>query len=351
MSPKGVKQEKLAKGNLSRVEEVLQKFNEGSKNSGEVILLESDEYQQDIPVISSGILSVDQVLGIGGFPQGRVVEIFGPESGGKSTLAIHTVASAQKAGGIGAYVDVEHSFLPSYARTIGVKVENLLFSQPDSAENALTIVENLVQLLGHGDVVVVDSVAALVPQKELDGDYGDMQMGAQARLMSQAMRKLTGLVSERGVLLIFINQIRYKIGVVYGSNETTTGGAALKYYSSIRLDVRKGALVKKGEESIGGMMKVRAVKNKVASPFKECEIELRFGKGIYEPLDLLFWGEKLGIITKTGHHFYVAGSDGGEAVCIGTGKEKAAEYLLQDEQLSEKIRFASKASFNVKKCS
>lgn len=290
-----------------------------------------DESIRDTQAISTGSIALDQALGIGGYPRGRIVEIYGPESSGKTTLAIHAMREAQRAGGLVGFVDVEHALDRTYAKNIGVELESVLFSQPDSGEHALGIVESLVEA-PQVSLVVVDSVAALVPKAELEGDMGDSHMGLQARLMSQALRKLTPLVDKFGTTVIFINQLRQKIGVTFGNPETTTGGNALKYYATMRLDVRRVGVVKSGEEAVGSRTRVKVVKNKLAPPMREAEFDLRWGKGIDEAGDLVDQGCQLGIIEKNGSHM----SFGGEH--IGQGRERSREALLADPRLMSAVR-------------
>ena len=288
--------------------------------------------RQQVEVIPTGSLALDLALGIGGIPRGRVTEIYGPESGGKTTLALHIVAQAQKAGGVAAFVDAEHALDPVYARQLGVDVDNLLLSQPDTGEQALEIVELLVRS-GAVDVIVVDSVAALVPRAEIEGEMGDSHVGLQARLMSQALRKLTGVLSKSNTAAIFINQIREKVGVMYGNPEVTTGGRALKFYSSIRLDVRRrGQPIKKGDQPIANVVRVKVTKNKLAPPFREAELELYFGRGIDPVTDLVTVAADQGIIQKSGSWFSY-----GE-IRLGQGKEKAADYLRANPEMIEEIR-------------
>ena len=288
--------------------------------------------RQEVEVIPTGSLALDLALGIGGIPRGRIVEIYGPESGGKTTLALHIVAQAQRAGGVAAFVDAEHALDPVYARQLGVDVDNLLLSQPDTGEQALEIVELLVRS-GAVDVIVVDSVAALVPRAEIEGEMGDAHVGLQARLMSQALRKLTGVLSKSNTSAIFINQIREKVGVMYGNPEVTTGGRALKFYSSIRLDVRrKGQPIKKGDQPIANVVRVKVTKNKLAPPFREAELELYFGRGIDPVADLVTVAVDRGVIEKSGSWFSY-----GE-VRLGQGKEKAADYLRANPEMIDEIR-------------
>ncbi|HBT83284.1 MAG: recombinase RecA [Desulfuromonadales bacterium GWD2_61_12] len=284
----------------------------------------------EVQVISTGAISLDIALGVGGIPRGRVVEIFGPESSGKTTLALHIVAEAQKLGGIAAFVDAEHALDIGYARKLGVKTDDLLVSQPDTGEQALEITEVLVRS-GAIDVLVVDSVAALVPRAEIEGEMGDSHMGLQARLMSQALRKLTGTISKSNTIVIFINQIRMKIGVMFGNPETTTGGNALKFYASVRLDIRKIAALKSGQDVIGGRTRVKVVKNKVAPPFKEAEFDITYGEGISRLGDLIDLGADNGIIDKSGAWF----SYGGER--IGQGRENVKVYLKEHPEMAAAI--------------
>ena len=281
-------------------------------------------------VISTGSISIDYALGVGGMPRGRVVEIFGPESSGKTTLALQVIAEAQKAGGMAAFVDAEHALDAQYAQKLGVDLDNLLVSQPDHGEQALEIVEVLIRSNGV-DVVVVDSVAALVPKAEIEGEMGDAQMGLQARLMSQALRKLTGAVSKSKTTLIFINQLREKIGVMFGNPETTTGGRALKFYSSVRVDIRRIASIKDGDQVIGGRTRVKVVKNKVAPPFREAEFDVMYGEGISKEGDLLDLAVEKRIIEKSGAWF----AYGGER--LGQGRENAKQFLRENPDVRQAI--------------
>jgi recombination protein RecA len=287
---------------------------------GSIIRLGSKEAIVPIAVISTGSLSIDAALGVGGFPRGRICEVYGPESSGKTTLALQVVAEAQKKGGMAAFIDVEHALDPAYAKKLGVDVDNLLVSQPDYGEQALEIVGALVSS-GSMDVIVVDSVAALVPKAELDGEMGDSHMGLQARLMSQALRKLTGITSKSKTCLIFINQIREKIGVMFGNPETTTGGRALKFYASIRVDIRRIAAIKDGETVTGNRTKVKVVKNKLASPFREAEFDIIYGEGISKEGDLIDLGVANNVIEKSGSWFSYKGER------IGQGRENARQFL------------------------
>ncbi len=283
-----------------------------------------------VDVIPSGSISLDSALGVGGFPRGRVVEVFGPESSGKTTIALQAVAEAQKAGGAAVFVDAEHALDPVYARQLGVDVDNLLVAQPDHGEQALEITSAFVSS-GVVDIVVVDSVAALVPKAELEGEMGDSHMGLHARLMSQALRKLTGAVSRSNTCLVFINQIREKIGVMFGNPETTTGGRALKFYSSIRIDVRRIASLKDGDKVIGSRTRLKVVKNKLAAPFREAEVDLLYGEGLSRELDLLDAGVAYDLVEKSGSWFSVDGER------IGQGRENARMYLKEHPETAEKL--------------
>jgi recombination protein RecA len=290
----------------------------------------------DLEVISSGSLSIDMALGIGGFPRGRIVEIYGPESSGKTTLTLQVVAEAQKTGGICAFIDAEHALDVNYARKLGVKTEDLLVSQPDFGEQALEIAETLVRS-NAVDVVVVDSVAALVPKSEIEGEMGDAQMGAQARLMSQALRKLTATVSKSKTLLIFINQIRQKIGVMFGNPETTTGGNALKFYSSVRVDIRRIGAIKQGDAILGNRTRVKVVKNKMAPPFKEVEFDILYGEGISREGDLLDLASENGIVEKSGAWFSFKENR------IGQGRENARDFIKNNPEIAREIDVAVRA--------
>jgi recombination protein RecA len=298
---------------------------------GSIMKLSADS-RLDVHVIPTGSLSLDLALGVGGIPQGRVVEIYGPEAGGKTTLALHIVAQCQKMGGTAAFIDAEHALDPVYAKALGVNIEDLLVSQPDTGEQALEISELLVRS-GAVDIVVIDSVAALVPRAEIEGEMGDSLPGLQARLMSQALRKLTAILSRSNCTMIFINQVREKIGVMYGNPETTTGGKALKFYASVRLDVRRiGQPIKVGNDAVGNNVKVKVVKNKVAPPFKEVEIQIYFGKGIDQMNDLVNLAVNLDIVEKAGSWFSYLGER------IGQGKEKVVEYIKSKPGLEEELR-------------
>jgi len=293
---------------------------------GSILRLGSKDAIVPVSVISTGSISLDAALGVGGVPRGRICEIFGPESSGKTTIALQIVAEAQKKGGIAAFIDVEHALDPAYAKKLGVDVDNLLVSQPDWGEQALEITSHLVSS-GQIDVLVVDSVAALVPKSELEGEMGDSHMGVQARLMSQALRKLTGAVSKSRTCLIFINQIREKIGVMFGNPETTTGGRALKFYASIRLDIRRIAAIKDGDAVIGNRTKVKVVKNKVASPFREAEFDIIYGEGVSKEGDLLDLGVAQNVVEKSGSWFSFKGER------IGQGRETARQFLKDNADI------------------
>ena len=303
---------------------------EKSYGKGSIMRLGSKDVLVPVSVIPSGCLSLDAALGVGGFPRGRVIEIYGPESGGKTTLTLHVIAEAQKLGGQAAFIDAEHALDPVYARKLGVDVDNLLVSQPDHGEQALEIAETLIRS-GGVDVVVVDSVAALVPKAELEGEMGEPQMGLQARLMSQALRKLTAIVSKSKTCLIFINQIREKIGVMFGNPETTTGGRALKFYASMRVDIRRIQAIKEGDRVVGSRTRAKVVKNKVAAPFREAEFDIVYGEGISREGDLLDLGVDKGIIEKSGTWL----SFGGER--MGQGRENARVFLKENKDIREKI--------------
>ncbi len=297
---------------------------------GSIQRLGSRDAVVSVPAISSGSISLDSALGVGGFPRGRIVEVFGPESSGKTTIALQAVAEAQKAGGMAAFIDVEHALDPTYAGNLGVDVDNLLVSQPDFAEQALEITSALINS-GSIDVLVVDSVAALVPKAELDGEMGDSFVGVHARLMSQAMRKLTGIVSKSKTTVIFINQIREKIGVMFGSPETTTGGRALKFYASVRLDIRRIAAIKDGDKVIGNRTRVKVVKNKVAPPFREAEFDILYGQGISREGDLIDLGVIQKLVEKSGAWYSY------DSERIGQGRENAKQFLRDNPDMREKL--------------
>jgi len=303
---------------------------EKDHGKGAIMRLGSRDVLVPVSVIPSGCLSIDAALGVGGFPRGRVIEIYGPESGGKTTMTLHVIAEAQKLGGQAAFIDAEHALDPVYARKLGVDVDNLLVSQPDNGEQALEIAETLIRS-GGVDIVVVDSVAALVPKAELEGDMGDPQMGLQARLMSQALRKLTGIVSKSRTCLIFINQIREKIGVMFGNPETTTGGRALKFYASMRVDIRRIQAIKEGDKVVGSRTRAKVVKNKVAAPFREAEFDIVYGEGISREGDLIDLGVEKGVLEKSGTWI----SFGGER--MGQGRENARVFLKENKDIRDKL--------------
>ena len=297
---------------------------------GSILRLGTKEAIVPVSVIPSGSISLDAALGVGGFPRGRIIEIFGPESSGKTTVALHVVASAQKLGGMAAFIDVEHALDPLYSKNLGVDVDNLLVSQPDYAEQALEIASALISS-GSIDVLVIDSVAALVPKSELDGEMGEATMGVQARLMSQALRKLTGIVSKSNTCLVFINQIREKIGVMFGNPETTTGGRALKFYATIRADIRRIAAIKEGDVITGNRTKVKVVKNKVAAPFREAEFDILYGQGISREGDLIDLGAAQNVVEKSGSWYSYKGDR------IGQGRENARQFLRDNPDVAQKL--------------
>ena len=308
----------MAKEQKKSLEETLKEI-EKTYGKGSVMKL-GDRPQVDVDVIPSGSILLDAALGVGGYPKGRIVEIYGPESSGKTTLALHAIAEAQKKGGRAAFVDAEHSIDPLYARNLGVDIDELILSQPDSGEQALEIVQMLADS-GAIDIIIVDSVAALVPQAELDGTMGDNNVGLQARLMSKAMRKLASVLNNNDCTVIFINQIREKVGVIYGNPETTTGGRALKFFASIRIDIRRSEAIKVGSEIVGNTVNVKIVKNKVSAPFKNCQIDIIYGKGISKTSEILEMGVQLGLLKKSGSWFEYNGNR------FANGKEAAKEYL------------------------
>ena len=286
--------------------------------------------KMNLEVISSGSLAVDLAVGVGGYPRGRVIEIYGPESSGKTTLALHAIASAQKAGGIAAFIDAEHALDPVYARHLGVDTADLLISQPDNGEQALEITEELVRS-GAIDIIVVDSVAALVPKAEIEGEMGDSHVGLQARLMSQALRKLTGIISKSKAIVIFINQLREKVGIMFGNPETTTGGRALKFYASVRMEIRKGEAIKSGTDVIGNRARIKVVKNKVAPPFRNCEVDIMYGTGISKEGTLLDLGSSMEILEKSGTWYSYKGER------LGQGKENVKNYLKEHADVAAEI--------------
>jgi recombination protein RecA len=311
---------------------------EKSYGKGSIMRM-GDQPIENIPVISSGSIALDIALGVGGFPKGRIVEIYGPESSGKTTLAIHAIAEAQKAGGIAAIVDAEHAFDPYYAKKLGVDTENLLISQPDNGEQALEIVDNLVRS-GAVDIIVIDSVAALTPKAELEGEMGDSKMGLQARLMSQALRKLTANISKTKTCCVFINQLREKIGVMFGNPETTTGGNALKFYASVRLDIRRIGQIKDGEESNGINVRVKVVKNKVAPPFRKAEFDILYGEGISKSGEIIDLGVQLNIIKKSGSWFSYGDTK------LGQGRETVRALILDNPELAQELETKILESFS-----
>ncbi|HLA26213.1 MAG TPA: recombinase RecA [Patescibacteria group bacterium] len=314
--------------------QIQDRFGEGS-----IMKLGIGVKTMNVETVSTGCLSLDLALGAGGLPRGRITEIYGPESSGKTTLALHVVAEVQKLGGIAAFVDAEHAMDPEYAKKIGVKVEDLLISQPDNGEQALEIVETLVRS-GALDIIVIDSVAALTPRSEIEGEMGASQMGVQARLMSHALRKLTGIVSKSKTIIIFINQIRMKIGVMFGNPETTTGGNALKFYSSVRLDIRRSEQLKNGDQVIGNKTKVKVVKNKIAAPFRTSEFEIMYNEGISKSADILDTGANTGIIQKSGNSYSLDG------VKIGVGRESAKQFLKEHPEMMSQVREKLLAKMN-----
>lgn len=294
----------------------------------------------DIDTIPTGSLALDLALGVGGIPVGRIIEIYGPESSGKTTLALHILAEAQKKGGIGAFIDAEHALDPGYAKNLGVDIENLIVSQPDTGEQALEITESLVRS-NAVDVIVVDSVAALVPRAEIEGEMGDSHIGLQARLMSQALRKLTGAISKSKTSVIFLNQLREKVGIMFGNPETTTGGRALKFYASVRLEIRKSENLKQGDEIIGNRTKVKVVKNKVAPPFKQVEFDIMYGKGISKEGNLVDIGAQIGVINKSGSWYSYAEHR------IGQGREVAKQYLAENPDIAREIENKIREEYNL----
>ncbi len=328
-----VKKAKAAKETNSSIEDTIKsiqtKFGEGA------IMKLGESPKVDISTVPTGSIGLDIALGIGGMPRGRIIEIFGPESSGKTTLALHVVAEAQKIGGICAYIDAEHAMDPDYAGKIGVNINELLISQPDTGEQGLEICESLVRS-GKIDVIVVDSVAALTPKDEIEGDMGQQHMGKQARLMSQALRKLTAIVHKSKTIVIFINQIRMQIGVMFGNPETTPGGKALKFYTSIRLDIRRIAQIKKGEEVVGSRTRVKVVKNKVAAPFKQTEFDIIYGEGISLEGELLALGEKLGVVTKSGTSYSYT-PEGKEEVKLGRGYDASRVFMRENPKVRDAI--------------
>lgn len=324
------------KGGAPDITETLRSLR--TKFGDEAIMTLDQTKKVNVDAISTGSIGLDDALGIGGLPRGRVVEIYGPESSGKTTLSLHAIAEAQKAGGICAFIDAEHALDPEYARNIGVKLDQLLISQPDTGEQALEIVESLVRS-GKIDIIVIDSVAALTPKDEIEGEMGAHHVGKQARLMSQALRKLTSIVSKSKTIVIFINQIRMQIGVMFGNPETTPGGKALKFYTSVRLDIRRIAQIKKGDEVVGGRHRVKVVKNKVAAPFRTTEFDLIYAEGISREGELLALGEKYKFVTKSGSSYTYTppGGDESAEVKLGRGYDAARTSLKNDKKLSKEL--------------
>ncbi len=314
-----------SKATLMAIEQIRQKFGDGA------IMTFSQSTKSDVDAVSTGCLSLDMALGVGGLPRGRIIEIFGPEASGKTTLAQHVIAEVQKLGGTAAFIDAEHALDPEYSKKIGVNVDELFISQPDNGEQALEIAETLVRS-NSVDVIVIDSVAALVPKAEIEGDMGDSHMGLQARLMSQALRKLTGIVSKTKTVVIFINQIRMKIGVFFGNPETTTGGNALKFYSSVRIEIRRAAQIKKGEDIIGNRVKVKIVKNKVAAPFKATEFDIMYNEGISIAGDLIDTGVLQNVVLKSGNSYSFKDTK------LGVGRETAKQFLRDNPKVAKEIR-------------
>ena len=313
------------------VKAIQAKFGEGS------IMKLGDTPKVDINTIPTGSLGLDMALGVGGIPRGRIIEIFGPESSGKTTLSLHIVAEAQKLGGICAYIDAEHAMDPDYTKKLGVNIDDLLISQPDTGEQALEIVESLVRT-GKIDVIVVDSVAALTPKDEIEGDMGAYHVGKQARLMSQALRKLTAIVARSKTVVIFINQIRMQIGVMFGNPETTPGGKALKFYTSVRLDIRKIAQIKKGEDIVGSRTRVKVVKNKVAAPFKQTEFDIIYNEGISREGEIIALGEKFKVVEKTGNsYFYMPAGEKTEKIKLGVGYDTTRTFLKENKKIADQI--------------
>ena len=313
---------------------------EKAYGKGAVMKLGDSGANMNIEVVPTGSLSLDIALGLGGLPKGRIIEIYGPESSGKTTVALHAVAEVQKRGGIAGFIDAEHALDPVYARNIGVDIDNLYISQPDNGEQALEITETMVRS-GAIDIVIVDSVAALVPKAEIDGDMGDSHVGLQARLMSQALRKLTAAISRSNCIVIFINQLREKVGVMFGNPETTTGGRALKFYSSVRMDVRRTETLKQGGEMVGNHVRVKIVKNKIAPPFKEAEFDIMFGKGISREGDILDLATKIDLVNKSGAWYAYNGEK------IGQGRENAKSYLTAHPEIMEEIEEKVRAHYGI----
>ncbi len=336
------KKEKEPKKTSSGIDDAIRAIK--TKFGDESIMKLGDSPKVDVGVIPTGSLGLDSALGIGGLPRGRIIEIFGPESSGKTTLTLHVIAEAQKMGGVCAFIDAEHAMDPEYSKRIGVKTDELLISQPDNGEQALEIVDSLVRT-GKIDVIVIDSVAALTPRDEIEGDMGAHHVGKQARLMAQALRKLTAIVARSKTMVIFINQIRMQIGVMFGNPETTPGGKALKFYTSVRLDIRRIAQIKKGEEIMGGRVRVKVVKNKVGSPFKQTEFDLMYNEGISKEGEIMALGEKMGLLQKAGNSYKY-----GDMV-LGRGYDATRQFLRENTKVSEELlgkirKFMKEGGFN-----
>jgi len=331
------KEESLNKEKLKVLQLTLDKI-EKSYGKGAIMKL-GDNPVQDVEFISTGSIGIDVALGVGGFPKGRVVEIYGPESSGKTTLALHAIAESQKKGGIAAFIDAEHAFDSSYARKLGVDIENLLISQPDNGEQALEITENLIRS-GAIDIIVIDSVAALTPKSEIEGEMGDSKMGLQARLMSQALRKLTATISKTRCCCIFINQLREKIGVMFGNPETTTGGNALKFYASVRIDIRKVSQIKEGDVVIGNRVRVKVVKNKVAPPFRTAEVDIIYGEGFSKIGEIVDLGVEKEVVKKSGSWFSY------NETKLGQGRDAVKQLLLDNPELSEELEAKIREKLN-----
>ncbi|WP_049249527.1 recombinase RecA [Neisseria elongata] len=336
---KSSKSEDKSKALAAALAQIEKQFGKGS-----IMKMDGSHQDEDLEVVSTGSLGLDLALGVGGLPRGRIVEIFGPESSGKTTLCLETIAQCQKNGGVCAFIDAENAFDPIYARKLGVKVEELMVSQPDTGEQALEICDMLVRS-GGVDMVVIDSVAALVPKAEIEGDMGDSHVGLQARLMSQALRKLTGHIKKTNTLVVFINQIRMKIGVMFGSPETTTGGNALKFYASVRLDIRRGVQIKKGDDVIGNETKVKVIKNKVAPPFRQAEFDILYGEGVSWEGELIDLGVKYDIVEKSGAWYSYNGAK------IGQGKDNVRVWLKENpdvaNEIDSKIRTAAGTNIEI----
>lgn len=327
--PKEIGARNATKNIDAALDAIKTKFGEDS------IMKLGDKPKVGVDAISTGSIGLDAALGVGGLPRGRIIEIFGPESSGKTTLSLHVIAEAQKLGGLCAFIDAEHAMDPDYAARLGVNINELLISQPDTGEQALEIVESLVRS-GNIDVIVIDSVAALTPKDEIEGEMGAHHVGKQARLMSQALRKLTAIVARSKTIVIFINQIRMQIGVMFGNPETTPGGKALKFYTSVRIDIRRIAQIKKGEEVMGGRIRVKVVKNKVAPPFKQSEFDLMYNEGISREGEIIALGEKMGIMQKSGTS-YAYTPEGGEEVKLGRGYDATRQFLRENKKISDQI--------------